>query len=53
MDYEKIEKVTTIGTIGGVIVSFAACAWICVNQYKLTKNTGRIADVLKYESMKK
>lgn len=43
MSFEMEEKLTIIG---GVVISFATCAWFCVNQHKLTKNTGRIADVL-------
>ena len=45
MKYETVEKLTTIGMIGSVTVSLVACAWFCVSQHKVAKNTGRIADV--------
>lgn len=45
MSFEMEEKLTTIGMIGSVTVSLVACAWFCVSQHKVAKNTGRIADV--------
>lgn len=45
MNYEREEIITNIGMIGSVAISLAACAWFCVSQHKLVKNTGRLADV--------
>ena len=45
MNYEKEEMITKVSMIGSVAISLAACAWFCVSQHKLVKNTGRLADV--------
>ena len=45
MNYEREEMITKVSMIGSVAISLAACAWFCVSQHKLVKNTGRIADV--------
>jgi len=45
MNYEREEMITKVSMIGSVAISLAACAWFCVSQHKLVKNTGRLADV--------
>lgn len=45
MNYRTEEIITNIGFAGSIAISLAACAWFCVSQHKLVKNTGRLADV--------
>lgn len=45
MNYEREEMITKIGMVSSIAISLAACAWFCVNQHKLVKNAGRLADV--------
>lgn len=45
MNYEREEMITKVSMIGSVAISLAACAWFCVSQHKLVKNTDRLATV--------
>lgn len=45
MNYKREEMITKVSMIGSVVISLAACTWFCVNQHKLVKNAGRLADV--------
>ena len=45
MNYKREEMITKVSMIGSVAISLAACAWFCVSQHKMVKNTGRLADV--------
>lgn len=45
MNYRTKEIITNIGFAGRIAIGLVACIWFCVNQHKLIKNTGRLADV--------